>query len=297
MSNIQTVAIAGCGFMGRQIALHCAVYGYRVQVYDINENSFEIAKLEADFAFQWGAYKSRSPDEQSEIRGRIAYTTDFEAAFKNADLVIEAIPEKLELKLELWNKLDKICPPHCILGTNSSSMKVSSIEDAAERTELVANIHFAPSIADRNYVEIMGGTKTSQETIDTIAKWSRSINCVPLIARKEIMGFVVNRLWHAVKKEALKMWAGGYADIEDIDRGWMIMFGTKAGPFGAMDYVGLDVVYDIEMSYFGDSGNPADKPPDELREKVEKGELGIKSGKGFYDNKDLKYLKPDFTKP
>jgi len=297
MNKIKSLGIAGAGFMGRQIALHSAFYGYRVSAYDLSGAAIEKAHEENLHAFDWGAYKVESPEQKEGILSRIHYTTHFEAAFKDVDLVIEAIPERIELKREMWSELDRVCPPQAIIGTNSSSMKVSWLEGFTKRPDKVLNIHFAPSIHERNYVEIMGGTKTSPETVAAAEEWVRSINCVPLIAKKEIMGFVVNRLWRVVKKEALKMWAGGYADIEDIDRGWMIMTGMKAGPFGAMDYIGLDVVYDIEMSYYKDSGSPDDMPPEALREKVDRGELGMKTGKGFYDNRDLKYLKPDFLKP
>ena len=297
MSNIKVVGVTGTGFMGRQIALHCAFHGFRVNAFDIDETSFEKARVESESAFNVGAYSVVSLEEQEQIMSRINYTTDFDAAFKNVDLVIEAVPEKVELKRKIWTKLDNTCPPHAIIGTNSSSMKVSFLEDATKRPEKVANIHFAAPIPERHYVELMGGTKTSAETMCAVIDWVRNINCNPLVAKKEIMGFVVNRLWKKVKQEALRMWAGGYADIEDIDRGWMLLTGMKAGPFGAMDYIGLDVVYDIEVSYYHQSDDPEDKPLEALREKIERGELGIKSGKGFYDNSNLAYLKPDFLKP
>ncbi len=297
MGDLKVMGIAGTGFMGRQIALHCAYYGYRVNAYDTDEGALEKAVTENRTAFDWGRYRVETESEKEEILARINYTTDFDEAFNDVDMVVEAVPERLELKREMWARLDEVCPPHAIFGTNSSSMKVSWLEDATSRPEKVLNTHFASPIPERYYVELMGGSKTSPEVMDKAKEWAAGIGCVPLVAQKELMGFVVNRLWHVVKKEALKMWAGGYADIEDIDKGWMIFSGMKAGPFGGMDYVGLDIVYDIEMSYYRESGKEEDKPPEALKEKVERGELGIKAGKGFYDNSDLKYLKPDFLKP
>jgi len=297
MGEWQVIGIAGAGFMGRQIALHCAYHGYRVNVYDVSEEVLEKASVENEAALSLGRYRADTEEKKNEVLGRIKYATDFNDTFSGVDMVVEAVPERLELKREVWARLDEVCPPHAVIGTNSSSMKVSWLEDATSRPEKVLNTHFASPIPERYYVELMGGSKTSQETMEKAKEWVVSIGCVPLAAKKEIMGFVVNRLWHAVKKEALKMWAGGYADIEDIDRGWMIFSGMKAGPFGGMDYVGLDVVHDIEMAYYRESGNPEDNPPDALREKIERGELGMKAGKGFYENNDLKYLKPDFLKP
>ena len=174
MSDIKVVGIAGAGFMGCQIAVHAAFYGYKVNAFDISEESIEKARSENLAAFNRGVYQVKSQSQQEEIIARINYTTDFEAAFGEVDLAIEAVPEKVDLKREIWSKLDRTCPPHAILGTNSSSMKVSSLEDATERPEKVLNIHYASPIPERHYVELMGGSKTSPETIDTVADWVRN---------------------------------------------------------------------------------------------------------------------------
>jgi 3-hydroxybutyryl-CoA dehydrogenase len=115
--------------------------------------------------------------------------------------------------------------------------------------------------------------------------------------KKEIMGFCFNRIWRAVKKEALYMWANGFVDFRDTDRAWMVFSRMTEGPFAIMDKVGLDVVYDIETVYYKESKDPKDKPPDALLEKIERGELGVKSGKGFYTYPDPEFLAPDFLRP
>lgn len=130
--------------------------------------------------------------------------------------------------------------------------------------------------------DIMKGSKTSDDTFEKGKIWLESIEITPLIVKKECFGFVFNRVWRAVKKECLEIWAGGYADIEEVDKAWKIYTKMGVGPFKIMDAIGLDVVYDIEMSYYKESGDPRDKPPQILKEKVEKGELGLKTQKGFY---------------
>ena len=174
----------------------------------------------------------------------------------------------------------------------------AKIEGAVKGQERVANIHFYTAYRRvEPFVDLMGGTRTSDETFARSKAWIEAIGCVPLVVKKECMGFVFNRIWRAVKREALRSWAEGYADYKDMDRAWMIWSGMIIGPFGMMDFVGLDVVYDIEMSYYLDSNNPTDKPPEALRKMVERGELGLKAGKGFYDWSDPEFLKPEFAQP
>jgi len=130
--------------------------------------------------------------------------------------------------------------------------------------------------------DIMRGTKTSDETFEKGKKWVESIEITPLIVKKECYGFVFNRVWRAIKKECLKIWAGGYADLEEVDKAWRIFTGMGIGPFQFMDQIGLDVIYHIEMSYYKNSGLEEDKPPQALKDLVDNGNLGQKSGKGFY---------------
>jgi 3-hydroxybutyryl-CoA dehydrogenase len=133
-------------------------------------------------------------------------------------------------------------------------------------------------------------------------RWIRSLGCTPLTVNKELLGFCFNRVWRAVKREVLYMWANGFVDYRDVDRAWMIFNGMKKnpnrfGPFALMDRVGLDVIYDIEMVYYNDSGDPKDHPPKALKEKIVQGELGVKTGKGFYTYPDPEFMNADFLNP
>jgi 3-hydroxybutyryl-CoA dehydrogenase len=145
-------------------------------------------------------------------------------------------------------------------------------------------------------VDIMGGKRTVTEVIETAKAWVRSVGCVPLIVNKEIFGFCFNRIWRTVKREVLYMWAGGFVDFKDIDRAWMIAHETPQGPFGLMDSIGLDVVYDIEMVYYNESKDSKDYPPEALKAMLDRHELGLKTGKGFYNYPDPEYSQSDFLK-
>ena len=147
-----------------------------------------------------------------------------------------------------------------------------------------------------NMADIIGGTRTKAETIEAGKAWIRSIGCVPLTVKKEILGFCFNRVWRAIKRETLYMWAEGFVDFRDIDRAWMIFTGMPYGPFGLMDNVGLDVVYDIEMVYYNESRDAKDHPPEAFKAMVDRKELGLKTGKGFYTYPDPEYMRPDFIK-
>lgn len=292
---IEKVAVIGSGFMGYQIALRNAVKGFTVSMYDLEEEALEKTKEN-----QENVLSSRveneilTEKEKAHILNRINYTTSLSEAVADADLIIEAIPEKLELKRKLFKDVDEVSPPHSIIATTSSSIRVSLIEDACKRPEKVLNLHFFPPVWDRPMFEIMRGSRTSDETIETITEYAKNVEITPLFVLKESTGFLFNRVWRAIKKETLHLVDDGVASFEDVDRAWMIAVKTPWGPFGLMDVVGLDVVRDIEMVYYGESGDESDYPPGLLLDKIEKGELGIKTGKGFYCYPNPAYQNPDW---
>jgi len=142
----------------------------------------------------------------------------------------------------------------------------------------------------------MGGSKTAPETIEFALGWAKAIRMIPIVTRAEQMGYSFNRLWRAIKKEVLQQWGRGAADPEDIDRAWMLTFGTPYGPFGLMDQVGLATILKIEERYSEASGDQADRPPQRLYDMVERGELGVATGKGFYAYPNPAYERPDWLK-
>lgn len=295
--KIRKVAVVGTGNLGTQIAILAVYAGYEVSSFDIDEGAFHRVLIETKERMKGRVREPVVPVEEWDNEARkVKQSKDLEEALKGADFVIEAVPENLELKREVFERLDALSPPGAILATNSSSIPISKIEDATSRPEKCLNVHFYSPCRGLSMADVMGGTKATAEIIETGKAWVSSLGCVPLSVNKEILGFCFNRVWRAVKRETLYMWAEGFADFRDIDRGWMIFSGMAMGPFGNMDGIGLDVVYDIEMVYYNESKDPKDHPPEALKAKLDRNELGLKTGKGFYTYPDPEFSKPDFIK-
>jgi 3-hydroxybutyryl-CoA dehydrogenase len=295
--KIRKVSIVGTGILGTQIAVQAGLFGYEVAAYDIDKEAFHHAHQGLRTRLETGMEKGIfTLDQWASGAEKVGLCHDLKEALKNADLVIEAVSEDLEVKRKVFKSIDAFAPQWAILATNSSSIPISKIESTTKRPGQCLNIHFYYPLMGINMVELMGGTKTAAEVFEASKKWVRSIGCVPLTVKKEIFGFCFNRIWRAIKREALHIWAEGFVDFMDIDRAWMIFHGTPHGPFGLMDRVGLDVVYDIEMVYFNESKDPKDHPPEALRAKIELKELGVKTGKGFYIYPNPEYARSDFLK-
>ena len=296
---IRRIAVIGAGTMGRQISLQAARYGFPVALFDVEASALADAEeQQRQIVASWVKSGELAQPDAVRIFSAIRYATELEIALRGADLAIEAVPERLALKREAFARLDRLLPAHAIIATNSSSIRVSALEDATERPALVANLHFYLPVWDSPMVEIGGGSCTRPETLDALTEFARAISILPLRVRKESTGFVFNRVWRAVKKEAMRVADSGVASIEDIDRAWMIKFGReKPPPFAQMDRIGLDVIQDIELRYAAESGDLEDLPKPILTERVDRGDLGLKSGRGFYDYPDPAWEQPDFLEP
>jgi len=293
MGPLMQVCIYGSGYLGSQIALQCAASGFQVNLFDIFKDSLQQSRKSVGWYIdQWvleGKLKAR---ERRSIIERMLWTSSASRATATVGIVIEAVAERLDVKREVFKNLDRSCGPGTILATNSSSIRISRIEDATNRPDRVLNMHFYGFPWRNRIVELMGGTKTSDETMGRAREFSVMIGLTPLIVLKESTGFIFNRVWRAVKRECLHLVDEGVATHEDVDRAWMSLYETASGPFGMMDRVGLDVVRDIEMTYYEESGDPRDYPPRLLIDKIERGELGVKTGRGFYT-----YPNPSFEEP
>ena len=295
MVGIERVCIFGAGTLGWQIALQCASYAHPVNLYDISPEALKNAESNISKEVEsWVTAGNASVETKDTPPQWVSFEPDVNKAVKGVDLVIEAVPEKLELKKRVFKELDDACDPHTIISTNSSSIRVSLIEDATQRMDRVLNTHFYSNPWRSHIVELMRGSQTSDDTMTRVGVFMRSIDMLPLVVRKESTGFIFNRVWRAVKRECLHLVDDGVASYEDVDRAWMSYYGTNMGPFGLMDKVGLDVVRDIENVYYGESGDPRDAPPKLLLNKIEKGELGVKTGKGFYSYPNPAFLDPNF---
>ncbi len=292
---LERVAVIGSGVLGSQIAIVAAHAGYRVKAFDSREGAFlrTFERIRSDLKGK-GIEPLIPWEKWDACANAVEKVPELGKAVKDAELVIEAVPENQELKKEVFQEVGEKAPPEAILATNSSSIPVSRLESSSGRPEYCLNIHFYTPLQGTNIVDIMGGTRTLPEVFEKGVSWIRSLGCIPLTVKKELPGFCFNRVWRAVKREVLYMWGNGFVDFRDVDRAWMVFTGGKEGPFALMDKVGLDVVHDIEMVYYQDSQDPKDMPPEALKEKINRGELGVKTGKGFYTYPNPEYLSPGF---
>jgi 3-hydroxybutyryl-CoA dehydrogenase len=289
--GIHTVGIVGAGTMGRRIGFQCVIKGVEVRLFDIRPVAVPeavrairvlIEEREADGRLKKGTLAAAMP--------LLSASPTLEDCISRADMVIENVPEKVELKRNVFKEIDKYAGPKTWLATNTSSIPGSQIADVLLRPERFFNFNWGKP--DDVRVEVMGHPGTAPAAIEAVMAFLKKLGMVALQVKREIMGYGCNRIWRAVKKEVLFLIEGGYMSPEDIDRGWMLEWETEVGPCGVMDYIGLDVVRDIELNYFKASGNPADKPPRFLEEMVSQGKLGLKTGEGFY-----KYPQPAYKKP
>jgi len=294
----ESIAVVGSGLLGTQIAMLAEYAGYKVCVYDIRAGAFAetYAKLYSDLKAK-GVNPFIAWDKWEGCKQNIQLVTNLGDALKDVDLVVESITEDVELKRKVFKQMGQSAPAKAIFATNSSSLPVSRMEDSSGRPDRCINTHFYLPLQGMNMADLMAGTKTLPEVMQKGEEWIRSLGVVPLRVKKEALGFCFNNVWRAIKKQTLYMWANDFADFRDIDRAWRIFSGMKVGPFGLMDSVGLDTVYNIEMVYYDESKDPGDKPPYQLVEKIKKGELGVKSGKGFYSYPNPEFLQPDFLNP
>lgn len=284
INDIKNICVVGAGNMGHQIALCCAVAGYKVKCTDVSPEILKNAENFADSYLPGRVAKGKMTEEAArQARANISFTNDLREAACDADVVIEAILEKLDLKLTLFAQLDEICPPNTILATNSSFIVSSKIAPATKRPEKVCNMHFFNPAMVMKLVEVVKGPHTSDETADTIFELCKAIGKIPVMLKKEIYGFLVNRIVAAISHEALYIHDMGVASCEDIDTAVVYALGHPMGPFRLMDLTGIDLSYYIGMERYQETGNASHKPSPIIVEKFVKKEWGQKTGKGFYD--------------
>lgn len=284
IEKIKTISVIGAGVMGSQIAMVCALAGFNVFLQDIKEESLQ--KAEHNLRERMGRQIEKgkyTSEDISRTFNRMVFTTSLEEALRNTDFVIEAIVEDLNLKREVFSQLDKVAPKHAILTTNSSTIVSSKIASATNRPEKVCNMHFSNPALVMELIEVVVHEKTSKKTIETVMELSKRLKKVPILIKKEISGFVMNRILAAIMNEAISLYEKGIASFEDIDLACTKGLNHPMGPFQLIDLTGLDVHYNVRMIRYKESGDEFDKPSKIVEEKVKRGELGRKTGKGFYE--------------
>ena len=294
IEEIKTVCFVGAGTMGCVNSLVSAVSGYNVVLYDIAaDNLSQVPERHQEIAAFLVASGYCSPETVSAAIKHITLSSDLEKATENADLVSESVFEKLELKRKVHQELDDLCPPRTILTTNTSILLVSDIESAVKRGDKFAALH---SHLGSLVVDIVGGPRTKPDTIEILKRYVLSLGGTPLVLKKEYPGYVLNAMLGPLNTMAMNLVIAGHASIEEVDRAWMFYRKAPMGPFGIMDYVGLNVIFDSLHQQNPDPNIEKLKPIiiSYLAPYIENGELGIKTGKGFYTYPDPTYQQSNF---
>jgi 3-hydroxybutyryl-CoA dehydrogenase len=272
------VAIIGAGTLGRRIALMFAARGADVRIHDLAEPQRQAA---VEYVSQ--NLPGLAGGLTGVVPGLISADADIADAVRDAWLVVEAVPERLELKIQIFGQLDELSAADAILASNSSSYASRMFLDKVQHPERVLNIHFYMP-PKQNAVDVMSCGETDRDVIDFVMTTLPRFGFYPFEARRESTGFIFNRIWAAVKREALEVVAEGVSTPQEVDRMFEINTGSPAGPFRMMDQVGLDVVLDIEEHYCAEHPEYPEGPREVLRSYLEQGRLGVKSGAGFYDD-------------
>jgi len=293
--NYKNITVAGSGVLGSQIAYQTAFHGFQVSVYDINDEALELAKERI---------KKLKPRYQEDLKAtqeevdaaydRLSFYSDLAEAVKDADLVIEAVPERVEIKVDFYKKLAAVAPDKTVFVTNSSTLLPSQFAEATGRPEKFLALHFANEIWKNNTAEVMKHPGTDMQYFDQIIEFAKAIGMVALPLYKEQPGYILNSLLVPFLEAAEMLLVKEVSDPETIDKTWMIATGAPLGPFAILDVVGIRTAYNITLAKAEATGNEEFMKLAELlkKEYIDKGKLGRETGEGFY-----KYPNPSFAEP
>jgi len=282
VTTLQKVTVFGTGVLGSQIIMQAAYHGKDVTAYDVDDEA--LAQLPARWEWMRGYYQRDLPDFDAERFDKavssIRTTTDIADAVTDADVVIESIPENLELKKSVWAKIGEAVPERTVLLTNTSSLLPSSFADSTGHPERFLALHFANLVWKNNTGEVMATAKTAPEHFDAVLAFAGEIGLVPVPVRKEVPGYVLNSLLIPWLDAGAKLYQGGVSDPEDIDNVWKIATGAPKGPFEVYDVVGFNVAYNISRV----SDDPLKKAfaEETLKKGIDAGTTGLGVGEGFY---------------
>ena len=279
---IKKIFIVGAGLMGSGIAQVCAQSGINVILNDISKEAIDKGLKDIAWSVSKFIEKGNLREDKETILNRIKTDDDFSSA-ADADLAIEAVFEKLELKQEIFRKLDEACQQNTILASNTSAIPITELGSMTKRPEKVLGIHFFSPVPMMPVAEIIRGIGTTEETILIGVDFVKSIGKEPIRVESDVAGFLLNRINFPSTIEAIRLVEQGIGTIEDIDKGMRLAFGRRMGPFETGDMVGLDVTYGALMACYEETKDPRFYPPQLLRRKVKAGHLGRKTGKGWYE--------------
>lgn len=283
--NIKRVCVIGGGLMGRQIALNTAIYPYEVRIFDANAAVLEDVQKWEDSYLAGRIAKGRMTEEQvSGIRSRFTICATLEEAVKEADLVIEAIVERKDIKATVFRQVDALVRPDTIIATNSSRMVSSMFKDDISHPERLANLHYFNPALVMKLVEVVKGEHCSAETARALYDFAANTGKTPILLKKEIDSFVANRILHAINDEARWLVEQGYCTPQEVDIACENGLNHPMGPFRLNDLTGIDLTRDILEREYKETGIKP-KGYDLIKEYYEKGWYGKKAGRGFYEYK------------
>ncbi len=283
--EIKNVFVAGCGTMGMGIAQVCAQSGLNVIMYDLSRELLENAVGKIEWSVSKLVEKGKVKGQVDDVMGRIHISVDIHSVAES-DLVIEAIFEKMEIKQEFFETIDKLSPESTIFSSNTSAIPISQLAAVTKRPEKFLGLHFFNPVPMLQAVEVIKGISTSQETFDLGKAFVKYIEKTPILVQNDIAGFVLNRMNMLTNLEAMRLVENKVATPEDIDRGMRLAFGRKMGPLETSDLVGLDVQLMAYNNVYGEEQDSRFFPPSILKRKVLAGHLGRKTNKGWYAYND-----------
>lgn len=297
--NFKNITVAGSGVLGYQIAFQTAFHGFMVTVYDINDDVLEKAKAKFnDLATAFKRDLNATDAQIASAKNNLSYNSNLAEAVKTADLVIEAIPENPTIKLNFYKELAKVAPEKTLFATNSSTLLPSMFAQATGRPQKFCALHFANTIWINNTAEIMGHSETSTETFNAIVEFAKAIGMVTLPLHKEQPGYILNSLLVPFLDAATNLLINEVADVQTIDKTWMIATGAPIGPFAILDIVGITTAYNINQMAANKTHDPVKlKTVEYLKTNfIDQNKLGVATGEGFYKYPNPAYKDKDFLK-
>jgi 3-hydroxybutyryl-CoA dehydrogenase len=295
--NYQNITVAGSGVLGSQIAYQTAFKGFNVSVYDINDEVLERAKERINGLKEHYKKDLNATDEEVNLAyERISFNSNLSKAVTDADLVIEAIPEVVQIKTDFYNELGNVAPEKTIFATNSSTLLPSQFADATGRPAKFLALHFANEIWKNNTAEVMKHPGTDMKVFNEVIEFAKAIGMVALPLYKEQPGYILNSLLVPLLDAAQLLLLNEVADAETIDKTWMIATGAPQGPFAILDVVGINTAYNITLAKAKATGSQEYEKLAELlkSEYIDKGKLGRATGEGFYTYPNPNFMKPGF---
>lgn len=294
--EIKNVVIAGAGVLGSQIAFQAARFGFQVKIWNRHTDRAErrLAAIKGMFIKDMNASEE---DYQKAMDNIVDISNDLAKTVADADLVVEAVSESLEIKKAFYADLNKVLPDHAIVASNSSTFVPSQLVKFTNFPERFLHMHFANHIWKQNVAEIVGTDQTDPAVKEAVINFAHAIDMVPIVLKKENHGYVMNALLIPLLNAAQTLWANGVADPHTIDKDWMISNGSPLGPFMILDIVGLRTAYEIVNNQYQQTKSPlAKKIADKLKEMIDAGHTGVEAGQGFYHYPNPEFQDPDFLK-